>query len=134
MYILNSNERQTLRGNDAGADFYLVNMENNTTVMLSNALGYRLEEDAEGNKSEVADPSLDQSNLTFTGVTYGDMLKVQKTGVAAIVENAKTFEGIVAAASEDSVLVDLSEMKAEAPAEQPIEQPETPAEQPIDEA
>ena len=99
MYILNSNERQTLRGHDAGADFYLVNMETNTTVMLSNALGYRLEEDAEGNKSEVADPSLDQSNLTFTGVTYGDMLKVQKKGVPAIAENTKTFEGIVAAAA-----------------------------------
>ena len=132
MYILKSNERQTLKGHDAGTDAYLVNMENNTTVMLSNAIGYRLEEDAEGNKSEVADPSLDQSNLTFTGVTYGDMLKVQKTGVAAIVENAEVFEGIVAAASEDSVLVDLSEMKAKAPAEQPIN--EEPVEQPIDEA
>ena len=132
MYILNSNERQTLRGNDAGADFYLVNMENNTTVMLSNAIGYRLEEDAEGNKSEVADPSLNQSNLTFTGVTYGDMLKVQKTGVAAIAENDKTFEGIVAAAAKDSVLVNLNDIKAEAPAEQPVD--ETPAEQPIDEA
>ena len=132
MYILKSNERQTLRGHDAGTDAYLVNMENNTTVMLSNALGYRLEEDAEGNKSEVADPSLDQSNLTFTGVTYGDMLKVQKTGVAAIVENAEVFEGIVAAAAKDSVLVDLSEMKAKAPAEQPIN--EEPVEQPVDEA
>ena len=132
MYILNSNERQTLRGNEAGTDAYLVNMENNTTVMLSNALGYRLEEDAEGNKSEVADPSLDQSNLTFTGVTYGDMLKVQKTGVDAIAENAKTFEGIVAAAAKDSVLVDLREMKAKAPAQQPVD--ETPTEQPIDEA
>ena len=133
MYILNSNERQTLRGNDAGADTYLVNMENNTTVMLSNALGYRLEEDAEGNhKSEVADPSLDQSNLTFTGLTYGDMLKVQKTGVDAIVENGKVFEGIVAAASEDSVLVDLSDMKAEAPAEESVD--EAPAEEPVDEA
>ena len=67
------------------------------------------------------------------------MLKVQKTGVDAIVKNAKTFEGIVAAASEDSVLVDLSDTKAEAPAEQPVDetlQPvdETPTEQPVDEA
>ena len=65
MYILNGNSRQTLKGNDAGQDYYLVNMANSTTVMLTNSVGYRSEE-VDGNPTEVADTALDQSLLTFT--------------------------------------------------------------------
>ena len=109
MYILNGSSRATLKGNEAGQDYYLVNMETNTTVMLTNSLGYRSEE-VDGNPTEVADPSSDQSVLTFTGVTYADMLKVAELGQDAISKNAKVFAGIVASASKESQLVNLSDM------------------------
>ena len=135
MYILNGSSRVTLKGNNAGQDYYLVNMENNTTVMLTNSLGYRREE-VDGKEHEVADTALDQSLLTFTGVTYSDMLKVSELGKDAIANNAKIFAGIVAGASKESQLVNLSDMaltKPRAPVKA-AKEPVNPPQEVVDEA
>ena len=138
MYILKGNSRETLRGTDAGSDYYLVDLKNNTTVMLSTVFGYSDKEDG-GAVSDVRDPSLDSSMLTFTGVTYADMLKVQDKGKEAIGKNIEIFSKIVASASEESVLVNLSDFKVDSKApskRSPAKRvkPESTPDQPVDEA
>ena len=121
MYVLNDSATQNPRGNAASKSYYLVNMANNTTVMLTNSFGYSTEE-VDGEQNEVANPALDQSVLNFTGVTYADMLKVQEQGQDAIAKNTKTFSDIVATAAKDSQLVNLSDFevgKAPSPPSKP---------------